>query len=297
MNATWQKKTAESLLADRLKAAWRAVEEHSITAAEFERRKEQWLREFRETWKAALLLDQQSDLTAGLLAEIALFTGDDLAEVERRCQRAVTAVSEEWKAQVDAGSRESVERYYDRSEGYIYDLMWWHTLRDDDSPLGYVSALEFARQKGCGSYLDFGSGVGAGAILFARHGFDVALADVSSTLLSFSQWRLARRNLSARYIDLKADKLPDGEFDIVTAMDVFEHLVDPVGAVDQLRRALKPGGYLFGRFHAEVDETHPQHIVLDFAPTFARLRELGFTEVWRDEWLWGHQVFQKQFGG
>jgi SAM-dependent methyltransferase len=280
-----------------LKAAWRAVEEYSITAAEFERRKEQWLREFRETWKAALLLDPQSDLTAGLLAEITLFTGDELAEVERRCQRAVTAVSDEWKAQVDAGSRESVERYYDQSEGYIYDLMWWHTLRDDDSPLGYVSALEFARQKGCGSYLDFGSGVGAGAILFARHGFDVALADISSTLLSFSQWRLAQRNLSAGYIDLKADKLPDGEFDIVTAMDVFEHLVDPVGAVDQLRQALKPGGYLFGRFHAEVDETHPQHIALDFAPTFARLRELGFTEVWRDQWLWGHQVFQKQFGG
>ena len=33
---------------------------------------------------------------------------------------------------------------------------------------------------------------------------------------------------------------------------------------------------------------------LDFAPTFARLRELGFVEAWRDEWLWGHQVFQKQ---
>ena len=38
---------------------------------------------------------------------------------------------------------------------------------------------------------------------------------------------------------------------------------------------------------------HPQHIVTDFGPTFSRLRELGFVEVWRDSWLWGHQVFQK----
>jgi hypothetical protein len=70
--------------------------------------------------------------------------------------------------------------------------------------------------------------------------------------------------------------------------------VDPVEALNELHRSLKPGGYLFGRFAAEEDETHPQHIVHDFAPTFARLAELGFKEVWRDEWLWGHQVFQKQ---
>jgi hypothetical protein len=23
------------------------------------------------------------------------------------------------------------------------------------------------------------------------------------------------------------------------------------------------------------------------------MRALGLVEVWRDEWLWGHQVFQK----
>ena len=41
----------------------------------------------------------------------------------------------------------------------------------------------------------------------------------------------------------------------------------------------------------------PQHIVLNFETTFRRLRERGFEEVWRDEWLWGHQVFQKGAGG
>jgi hypothetical protein len=23
------------------------------------------------------------------------------------------------------------------------------------------------------------------------------------------------------------------------------------------------------------------------------LRELGFVQVWQDEWLWGHQAYQK----
>jgi len=76
-------------------------------------------------------------------------------------------------------------------------------------------------------------------------------------------------------------------------MDVFEHLADPIEAVDRLAAALKPGGYLFGRFASDPDPARPQHIVFDFAPTFQRLASRGMTEVWKDIRLWGHQVFQK----
>jgi hypothetical protein len=112
--------------------------------------------------------------------------------------------------------------------------------------------LHFARQYGCQCYLDFGSGVGSGGILFARHGFEVTLADISSTLLGFSPWRL--------------------------------------------RDALKPGGFLYARISAETDEDRPQHIVQDFGPTFTRMQGMGLVQVWQDEWLWGHQVFQKLGG-
>jgi len=283
----------EHLLPDQLKTTWQAVEAQQYTADEFARKQEDWLEEYREIWKRSLLLPGQSDWQTSLLTEISRFTGHDLAEVENRCRRAVDLVADEWRERVDAGNRQSVEQYYNQSHSYIYDLMWWHALNDDDSPLGYVTALDFARRHGCRSYLDFGSGVGAGAIIFARHGLKVALADISSTLLEFSRWRLNQRELPADFIDLKVDRLPSDAFDIITAMDVFEHLVDPVSTIDEMWRALKPGGYLFGRFHAEIDPSHPQHIVLDFEPTFKRLSELGFTEVWRDEWLWGHQVFQR----
>jgi SAM-dependent methyltransferase len=175
----------------------------------------------------------------------------------------------------------------------IYELMWWHSLSEDDSPLAYVTALHFAQMHGCRTYLDFGAGVGSGGIVFARHGLDVTLADISSAMLSFSQWRFGLRDLSAQFIDLKVGGLPGNAYDMLAAMDVFEHLVDPVQTVDELWRSLKPGGYLFGRFHSEVDEDRPHHIVQDFEPTLKRLESLGFVEVWRDEWLWGHQVLQK----
>jgi 2-polyprenyl-3-methyl-5-hydroxy-6-metoxy-1,4-benzoquinol methylase len=153
--------------------------------------------------------------------------------------------------------------------------------------------LHLARQHGAQRYLDFGAGVGSGGILFARHGFTVTLADISSTLLGFSQWRLGRRQLPASYIDLKVSQLPHNAFDFVTAMDVFEHLVDPVETVEHLWHALKPGGFLYARISAEADEDRPQHIVQDFGPTLTRMQALGLVQVWQDEWLWGHQVFQK----
>ena len=175
----------------------------------------------------------------------------------------------------------------------LHELTWWHTLGEDISPLAYVLALRFAQQHGCQSYLDFGAGVGSGGLLFARHGFQATLADISSSLLGFSAWRLGMRRLPARYIDLKHSLLPSQGFDVITAMDVFEHLSDPVEVVEKLWTALKPGGFLYARISAESDEDRPQHIVQDFEPTFERMRVLGLVEVWRDEWLWGHQVFQK----
>jgi 2-polyprenyl-3-methyl-5-hydroxy-6-metoxy-1,4-benzoquinol methylase len=121
----------------------------------------------------------------------------------------------------------------------------------------------------------------------------VTLADISSALLGFSKWRLEQRALPASYLDLKTQGLPHQAYDFVTAMDVFEHLVDPVETVERLWNALKSGGFLYARIHAESDEDRPQHIVQDFGPTFERMRALGFVHVWQDEWLWGHQVFQK----
>ena len=283
----------ENLLPDTLKIMWRYVDEGNLSAEDFQREQERLVGEYRRTWTRALLLENFQDLEESIVSEISGYTGNqDREEIRRRCLHAVAHIKAEWHRNVKDVSRESVERFYEGSEAMIYELMWWHTLSEDLSPLGYVTALEFARRNGCRDFLDFGSGVGSGGILFARHGFNVTLADISSASLGFSRWRFERRGLRAVHIDLKESALPVKAFDFITAMDVFEHLVDPRDAVTTLSKALKPGGFLFGRFHAERDEDRPHHVTLDFNPTFQALEALGFVEVWRDEWLWGHQVFR-----
>jgi SAM-dependent methyltransferase len=285
----------DKLLPDRLKELWGRVERKQLTVAEGEHQQGRLLDEYRAIWTEALILEGQPSLRQSLLSELAAYLGCvDLAALESSCKDATRVLSDDWRRMVDPADTRSIERFYDQGQGYLFELMWWHTLVADQGPLAYVLALDFARQRQSGRrYLDFGAGVGAGGLLFARHGFDVTHADISSTLLRFSQWRMERRGLSAEFIDLKDASLPPDAFDTITAMDVFEHLPDPVKAIDHLAIALKRGGFLFGRFAAEPDEDRPQHIVFDFGPVLERLTSWGFTQVWRDAWLWGHQAFQK----
>jgi 2-polyprenyl-3-methyl-5-hydroxy-6-metoxy-1,4-benzoquinol methylase len=286
-------------LSVRLREMWHNAAQAGMSSDEGAARQRHELDEYAAIWKRALMLPGQEDMALSTLAELGRWRGiDDLAEVRRRCEGALDALKRRWEQTVQAPDARQVETYYDGADDCIEELMWWHTLSDDNSPLAYVAALEFAalefgasaRKR---SYLDFGSGVGSGALLFRAYEFNVTLADVSSVMLTFCKHRFAERGRAARFIDLKESQLPAAAFDFVTAMDVFEHLVDPRGTVDALATCLKPGGCIYGRFAAGDDRDRPQHIVHDFRAVFDRFAELGFKQVFHDEWLWGHQAFQK----
>ncbi|HSP97895.1 MAG TPA: class I SAM-dependent methyltransferase [Candidatus Dormibacteraeota bacterium] len=281
-------------LATRLRELWSNAERNGLSHDECAAEEARQLDEFVAHWRRALLLPGDTDLTRSILRELGRWRGiDDLEVVRGRCTAALADLKRHWQSTVAAVDGPSVGRYYDTADLCIEELMWWHTLEDDRSPLAYVAALEVATGAGGRRHLDFGSGVGSGALLFHDHGFDVTLADVSSVLLAFSRQRFATRGRPATFLDLKQVELPPAQFDFITAMDVFEHLVDPVGTVDALDRALKPGGYIYGRFAADADDDRPQHIVHDFGPVLERFHHLGFEEAFRDDWLWGHLAFRK----
>jgi 2-polyprenyl-3-methyl-5-hydroxy-6-metoxy-1,4-benzoquinol methylase len=281
------------LVPDRMAKLWQRVEAGQMSPEECVREQEVLLEPYRIEWTNALLWNEETDLRTSLLREVAAYYhASDLADIDRSCDLAVDTLKSEWEETVDSRQPSSIESFYE-TKTHIYDLMNWHTLRDDSGPLAYVVALQIARAHSVRSCLDFGSGVGSGGLLFCRADMDTTLADISTTLLDFARWRFDLRRLPARFVDLKNTPLPESSFDMILAMDVFEHLVDPVEVVQRLWRAMKPGGLLFARIHAAIDPSHPQHIVEDFGPTSARMEELGLVERWRDRALWGHLLFQK----
>jgi SAM-dependent methyltransferase len=86
--------------------------------------------------------------------------------------------------------------------------------------------------------LDVGCGTGANLELLGKYG-DAEGVDVSEAALAFCRAR-GLENVKLG----EAEKLPyaDNSFDLVTGLDVVEHLDDDVAGLSEMRRVLKPGG-------------------------------------------------------
>ena len=86
--------------------------------------------------------------------------------------------------------------------------------------------------------LDVGCGTGANLLMLSQFG-DAEGVDLSEDALAFCRERgLEKVKLGA------AEKLPydDGTFDLVTALDVVEHLDDDLAGLREMQRVLRPGG-------------------------------------------------------
>ena len=86
--------------------------------------------------------------------------------------------------------------------------------------------------------LDVGCGTGANLLLLSKYG-DAEGVDISEDALAFCR----ERGLNKVRLG-EAEKLPyeDGTFDLVTALDVVEHLDDDCAGLTEMRRVLRPGG-------------------------------------------------------
>jgi SAM-dependent methyltransferase len=86
--------------------------------------------------------------------------------------------------------------------------------------------------------LDVGCGTGANLELLGRYG-EAEGVDVSPEALAFCRER-GLRNVKQG----AAERLPyeDCSFDLVTALDVVEHLDDDTAGLREMRRVLRPGG-------------------------------------------------------
>lgn len=121
----------------------------------------------------------------------------------------------------------------------VEDAHWWYA--------GRRRIIASFLQQICGELhssqpdiLDIGCGTGANLELLEKFG-QVEGVDISPEALSFCRERgFENVRLGA------AEQLPceDGSFDIVTALDVIEHLDDDLSSLREMRRVLRPGGYV-----------------------------------------------------
>ena len=96
--------------------------------------------------------------------------------------------------------------------------------------------------------LDIGCGGGILSESMATKGADVLGIDLAEKPLKVAQLHQLESGVSVKYQRIAAEALADAQpagFDVVTCMEMLEHVPDPAATVAACARLVKPGGHVF----------------------------------------------------
>ena len=137
------------------------------------------------------------------------------------------------KAYKGMGMEGSIARWYDR------------TTRKDMPEVRQLAARIAAMVPAGGSLLEVAPGPGFLSIELAKRGLQVRAVDISKTFVE-----IARRNATAEGVTVRfqlgnASALPidDESVDFVVCRAAFKNFTEPVKALAEMRRVLRPGGH------------------------------------------------------
>lgn len=129
---------------------------------------------------------------------------------------------------------------------------WWDRNSEfkplhDINPLraGFIDAKVHVAGK---RLLDIGCGGGILSEAMAQRGANVTAIDLGEAPLAVARLHLLESGLDIRYERAAAEEYAaqhPGSFDIVTCLEMLEHVPDPAAIIAACHRLLKPGGHLF----------------------------------------------------
>ena len=130
---------------------------------------------------------------------------------------------------------------------------WWD-LESEFRPLHQINPIRLAWIESMAPLkgqrvLDVGCGGGILADAMARRGADVLGIDLATKALKVAQLHaLEAQTEGVQYKEISAEALAaqqPGNFDVVTCMEMLEHVPDPSSIVKACATLVKPGGHVF----------------------------------------------------
>jgi SAM-dependent methyltransferase len=177
--------------------------------------------------------------------------------------------------------RDRIRDFYDHGFGLIFELMRGlggpPEMGEQDHRANIVHQY-MTHLAGHGPILDYGGGIGQQSIFLARLGWEVAYSDLGETA-AFARWRFDREGLLAGpdkpqiwgpglILPMASPEAALGERAIpphtfpkwgaLAALDVVEHIPDPVGLLQRFAASMAPDGLLFLTRHSFRE--YPAHL-------------------------------------
>lgn len=127
---------------------------------------------------------------------------------------------------------------------------------------------------------------GCSAGLFAKtardHGFAVTGFDVSHRALAYAHEHYRIDVLAS---DVENIAIADNSYDVITLIQVFEHFKDPVRALSELNRVLKPGGILYIETVNYLKLYWLERYLSFLKPLYCKIRKVD-SPWWKDKLPW-----------
>ncbi len=168
-------------------------------------------------------------------------------------------------------------------EGFVAEWYARNTARDQER--FRASAQAVARRAAPGAkVLEVAPGPGYLSLELARRGYDVTGLDVSHTFVRLAREHALKAGVAVRFEQGDAAHLPfaDGSFDFAVSTAAFKNFTDPLGALDELHRVLRPGGgasILDLRKDAPMAEIRAEVARMGLSPLNAALTRLTFRHL------------------
>ncbi|MDJ0806433.1 MAG: bifunctional 2-polyprenyl-6-hydroxyphenol methylase/3-demethylubiquinol 3-O-methyltransferase UbiG [Gammaproteobacteria bacterium] len=129
---------------------------------------------------------------------------------------------------------------------------WWDP-HSEFKPLHEINPLRLGYIEGIVSLdgkrvLDVGCGGGILSESMAAKGAEVTGIDMGEAPLQVARLHLLESGLHVNYERMPVERLAEerpGAFDLVTCMEMLEHVPDPSSVVNACARLVKPGGHVF----------------------------------------------------
>ncbi|WBA15715.1 bifunctional 2-polyprenyl-6-hydroxyphenol methylase/3-demethylubiquinol 3-O-methyltransferase UbiG [Salinivibrio proteolyticus] len=130
---------------------------------------------------------------------------------------------------------------------------WWD-LEGEFKPLHQINPLrlQYVIEKAGGLFgkkvLDVGCGGGILAESMAREGAEVTGLDMGKEPLTVARLHALESGIDVQYIQSTAEEHADsyaGQYDVVTCMEMLEHVPEPASVIQSCANMVKPGGHVF----------------------------------------------------
>ncbi len=137
---------------------------------------------------------------------------------------------------------EDMIRFYEETDLFIYELVAWNSTTAKCQIRKWI--LDCLHRFGLtsGKILLCGDGIGVDSLYFAKKKYEVTSFEISSLGIRYATKMFDRYGVNVQLSD-SLEALPEGNFDAILCLDVLEHLPDPVDAVKNLAKLLRPGGF------------------------------------------------------